>query len=84
LPGPLLAEIDLTAVRASALDWSEECGLKGDIDAEGPEREDYPRQGHGWVVTLCERTGQRRLATARFTSDGSRAMWTVDAKQGSL
>jgi hypothetical protein len=82
-PRPLLAETDLTAIRASALDWSEECGLKGDIDAEGPEKENYPRGGHGWVVTLRERSGERRLATARFTSDGSRSMWTVDAKGGS-
>jgi hypothetical protein len=81
-PRPLLAETDLTAVLAAALDWSAECGLKGDIDAQGPERENYPREGHGWVVTLRERTGERRLATARFTSDGRRSMWTVDGKGG--
>jgi len=79
---PILAGTDLTAMRASALDWALECGLKGDIDAEGPERQDYPREGHGWVVILRERAGARRMATARFTSAGRRSMWTIDSKGG--
>lgn len=67
-------------IRDKALAWAHENGLQGDLDAQGPERVNYPVRGHGYVVTLRERNGKQRLATARFDSEGKPSFWTMDGR----
>jgi hypothetical protein len=70
----------LELIRERALSWARENGLKGELDAQGPERVNYPVWGHGYVVTLRERDGQQRLATARFDHEGNPSFWTMDGR----
>ena len=59
--------------------WAAENGLVGDLNAEWALVR-YPVEGHGFVVTLQERTGAQRTATARFDQAGNPTMWTLDTK----
>lgn len=67
-------------IRDRALAWARENGLQGEIDAQEPERVNYPVRGHGYVVTLRERDGKQRLATARFDYAGEPSFWTMDGR----
>lgn len=67
-------------IRDKAIAWAIENGLQGEIDAQGPERVNYPVRGHGYVVTLRERNGKQRLATARFDQAGNPSFWTMDGR----
>src|SRR6266852_2725735 len=68
----------LEKVRVDAIEWAKECGLKPPFAVDGPERVNYPRQGHGYVVTIREDTGKRRQGSARFTSEGAPSYWSLD------
>ena len=68
----------LEKVRLAAIEWAKECGLKPPFTVNGPERVNYPREGHGYVVSIREDTGKQRLATARFTSAGAPSYWSLD------
>ena len=57
----------LEKVRVDAIEWAKECGLKPPFTVDGPERVNYSRYGHGYVVTIREDTGKRRLGSARFS-----------------
>lgn len=63
-----------------AAEWAVECGLKKEFTLTGPERIDYPKHGHGYSVTVQEREGFQRMATARFTAAGQRNLWTMDSR----
>ena len=63
-----------------AAEWAIECGLKKEFTLTGPERIDYPKHGHGYAVTVQEREGLQRMATARFTAGGQRNLWTMDSR----
>lgn len=63
-----------------AAEWAVECGLRKEFTLTGPERIDYPKHGHGYAVTVQEREGLQRMATARFTAGGQRNMWTMDSR----
>ena len=65
-------------IRADAIRWARECGLSPPFTVSGPERVDYPREGHGYVVTLEEREGRERLGSARFNSTGATTYWSLD------
>lgn len=67
-------------IRDRAISWARENGLQGEIDVQGPERVNYPVRGHGYVVTLRERDGKQRLATARFDHAGTPSFWTMDGR----
>lgn len=73
-------EPPLEVIRARALSWAQENGLQGEVDAQGPERVNYPIHGHGYVVTLRERNGKQRLATARFDAAGNPSFWSMDGR----
>ena len=79
-PPPLLFEPrppdDLLA---RARKWAAANGFQGDLNAEWALVR-YPVDGHGFVVTLTERTGQQRIATASFDQAGNPRMWTMDTK----
>lgn len=62
----------------NAIEWAKECGLKSPFTVGGPERVNYPRYGHGYVVTIREDTGKQRQGSARFTSDGAQSYWCLD------
>ena len=68
----------LEKIRASATLWAKECGLKPPFIVSGPERVDYPKKGHGYVVTIKEETGRQRLGSARFNSNGAPTYWSLD------
>ena len=63
-----------------AAEWAVECGLKKEFVLTGPERVEYQKHGHGYAVTVQEREGLRRMATARFTAGGQRNMWSMDSR----
>lgn len=71
-------EPPMSLVRTRAVEWAIECGFNKDLDVSGPDRVNYPREGHGYVVVLHERNGKQRMATARFDSRGNRSYWTID------
>lgn len=78
--GPEPPPPDPGALMADAIAWALESGFRGSIHADDPTRVDFPQRGHGYVIALREQTGQGQMATARFTAEGRRAMWTLDAK----
>jgi hypothetical protein len=65
-------------VREDGIEWAKECGLKPPFTVDGPERVNYPRYGHGYVMTIREDMGKRRLGSARFTSNGAPSYWSLD------
>lgn len=80
-PGPAVEKEPPPAVfLQKAAEWAVECGLKKEFTLTGPERIDYPKHGHGYAVTVQEREGLRRMATARFTAAGQRNLWTMDSR----
>jgi hypothetical protein len=68
----------LEKIRADATLWAKECGLKPPFIVNGPERMNYPKMGHGYVVTIKEETGKERLGSARFNSNGAPTYWSLD------
>lgn len=68
----------LEKIRVDAIEWASECGLKPPFMVNGPDRVNYPRYGHGYVLTIKEETGRERLGSARFNSDGARTYWSLD------
>jgi hypothetical protein len=68
----------LETIRVKATQWAQECGLRPPFTVGGPERVNYPKQGHGYVVTLRENEGKERLGSARFSSSGAPTYWSVD------
>lgn len=68
----------MAEIRTKGVEWAEECGLRPPFSVSGPDRIDYPRHGHGYVVTVQEKTGKCRLGSARFTSEGVRSYWSLD------
>ncbi len=68
----------LEKVRVDAIQWAKQCGLKPPFTVNGPERVAFPREGHGYVVTLREETGKQRLGSARFNSKGASTHWSLD------
>lgn len=79
---PLLFEPSPPAdILDRAKQWAAENGLRGDLTADWATVR-YPIEGHGFVVTLRERTGEQRIATARFDQAGNPQMWTLDGTGG--
>lgn len=70
--------VSLDAVREDGIQWATECGLKPPFTVNGPEREDFRVQGHGYTMTISEQTGKGRLGTARYTHQGKRSYWSID------
>jgi len=68
----------LDKIRADAILWAQECGLKPPFTVNGPERVAFPKEGHGYVVTIKEETGKQRLGSARFNSNGAPSYWSLD------
>lgn len=64
----------LAAARKLALDN----GLKGDLSASWSLVR-YPVRGHGFIVTIQERTGKQRTATQRFDAEGKPTYWSLDS-----
>jgi len=67
-------------LRLKAEDWARECGLVGELDITEVVKVNYRKFGHGFSVTLKEKGGKERLATARFTSEAARSYWSMDGK----
>lgn len=78
--GELPAGPPLAQIRETAIAWARENGLTGELDVTGPELVKYPKQGHGYVVILRERSGGQRMATARMAADGKPNYWTMDGR----
>lgn len=70
--------IDLEALRKDAHAWAKECGL-GQVRLNGPDREDFPQYGYGYVFQIAEISGKQRRATARYTCHGLRNFWSMDS-----
>ncbi len=68
----------LARIRRDVIEWAKECGLKPPFNVSGPDRVEYPRQGHGYAATIQEETGKCRMGSARYTSAGDRSYWTID------
>jgi hypothetical protein len=69
----------MEVLRATAIQWATECGLRPPFTVNGPEKVDYPQYGHGYVVHITEqRPGKSRMGTARLTSEGNPAFWSLD------
>lgn len=68
----------LDKIRVEAIEWAKGCGLKPPFTVNGPERVDYRKEGHGYVVTIEEETGKQRLGSARFNSNGTPTYWCLD------
>jgi len=73
----LTPPIDHVALRQDVEKWATDCGL-GKVTVSGPQREDFPRHGFGYVFQVREISGKERMATARYTSLGKRSFWTLD------
>lgn len=67
--------IDLIAA-GKKLGW--ENGLKGDLNASWSLVR-FPVRGHGFAVTLQERTGKQRSATQRFDANGRPTFYSLDS-----
>jgi hypothetical protein len=76
-PYPQEPEADALSMRLDAEAWARESGL-GKVIVRGPDREDFPRHGFGYVFQILEDGGKERRASARYTSAGRRNMWTLD------
>lgn len=72
-PEPSAAEL-----KAAAAAWAKDCGLTGELVVQEPERVDYPRSGHGYVVVVREKAGLERSGTARLTAEGKNSYWSMD------
>lgn len=70
--------VDLIGMRKDAEDWARECGI-ANCRANGPDREEFPRRGFGYVFQISEIGCKDRRATARYTSQGIRNMWSMDS-----
>lgn len=70
--------VSLDAVREDGIKWAMECGLKPPFLVSGPEREDFPKHGHGYTMTISEQQGKGRLGSARYTHQGKRSYWSID------
>ena len=68
----------LARIRQDVVEWAKECGLRPPFNVSGPDRVNYPRQGHGYAATIKEETGKARMGSARYTSTGDRSYWTID------
>jgi len=68
----------LRQIQEDGIRWAGECGLHPPFGVNGPERVEYPRAGHGYVVTIQEEEGKRRLGTARFNARGEPTYWSLD------
>jgi hypothetical protein len=64
----------LDRIRANAVDWSIENGLKAPVDAQNIIVTDF-----GFKVTTVERLG-KRMATCTYLCDGTRSMYELDKK----
>lgn len=72
----------LKSISESADKWARECGFEGPLDVSTPTQLFYPVRGYGFLVTIREREGRGRLATAHFTAEGKPSMWTRDGMLG--
>ena len=70
--------INPEALRKDAQAWAQECGL-GQVRLDGPDRENFPRHGYGYVFQITELSGKQRRATARYTCYGLRNFWSMDS-----
>jgi len=77
-PAKIESPTFLAKIRVDAIEWARECGLKPPFTVNGPERVGYPKEGHGFIVTINEETGKRRLGSARFNSKGDPTYWSLD------
>lgn len=66
-------------MEARALAYAAECGLKGELDMGTPTCVRYPIHGHGWTITLRERTGKGLMGTVRCDQAGRPVYWTMDS-----
>lgn len=71
-------EVPAARLRAEAEATAKDCGLKGDLVVQDPERVNYPRQGHGYVVVVREKNGQQRSGTVRLNAEGKLSYWSLD------
>jgi len=70
--------VDLDTLRKDAQTWAQECGL-GLVRVDGPDRENFPKHGFGYVFQIAEISGKQRRATARYTCYGLRNFWSMDS-----
>lgn len=70
--------IDRDALRKDAHAWAKECGL-GEVRLDGPDREDFPQHGYGYIFQIAEISGKQRRATARYNCHGLRNFWSMDS-----
>lgn len=70
--------IDREALRKDAEAWAKECGL-GQVRLDGPDREDFPQHGYGYIFQVAEISGKQRRATARYNCYGVRNFWSMDS-----
>lgn len=77
-PPPDPPRPDFDELLKSAREWAVECGLKPPFTMNGPEEVPCRLYGRNYVVTVHEDGGKNRMGTARFNSEGRRAMWTID------
>lgn len=75
---PKQVEPSYEGMRDRAFLWAKENGLKDPLMVGLLERVDFPRFGHGYMVTVIELSGARRGATARFNSKGETSYWSID------
>lgn len=70
--------VDHDALRKDAQAWAQECGL-AEVRVAGPDREDFPQYGFGYIFQITEISGKQRRATARYSSQGLRNFWSMDS-----
>lgn len=70
--------IDHEALRKDAQAWAKECGL-GPVRLDGPDQENFPKHGYGYIFQIVEISGKGRRATARYTCRGARNFWSMDS-----
>lgn len=73
-----LVEIDQQEIIKDAEEWATVNGLKGPFRLDGPDRQDFPKRGYGYVVQVREQGGKQRMVTLRYTNDGKRSFWQMD------
>jgi hypothetical protein len=62
-----------------AVRWAIDAKLTPPFDVSRPERVDYQGSGYGYQIVIREQAGKCRIATAKFSADGSRSLWTMDS-----
>jgi hypothetical protein len=75
---PSVPSLPAARLKAEAESMAKECGLTGELYVQEPERVEYPKYGHGYVVVVREKNGLERSGTVRLTSEGKKSYWSMD------